>query len=41
MRAWDRATGTCIATLTGHTEPVNSMASSPDGARFATDFPPR
>ncbi|MEU8445390.1 hypothetical protein ACFV2I_38010 [Streptomyces microflavus] len=31
MRVWDRATGTCIATLTGHTEPVNSVAISPTG----------
>ncbi|MFJ8405967.1 WD40 repeat domain-containing protein [Streptomyces microflavus] len=41
VRVWDRATGTCTATLTGHTEPVNSVASSPDGAWFATDFQSR
>lgn len=33
---WDRASGTCTATLTGHTEYVQSVAIAPDGTWPAT-----
>ncbi|MFG1755963.1 WD40 repeat domain-containing protein, partial [Streptosporangium sandarakinum] len=37
VRLWDAATGTQIgAPLTGHTNPVFSVAFSPDGKRLAT-----
>ncbi|MGW1496800.1 WD40 repeat domain-containing protein [Streptomyces sp. NPDC002402] len=36
MRIWDRATGTCTATLTGHTNSVRSVAIAPDGTWLAT-----
>ncbi|MFE0845876.1 WD40 repeat domain-containing protein, partial [Streptomyces rochei] len=36
VRIWDRATGTCTATLTGHTESVLSVAIAPDGTWLAT-----
>ncbi|MFI6209169.1 WD40 repeat domain-containing protein, partial [Streptomyces sp. NPDC051041] len=31
-----RATGTCTATLTGHTDAVDSVAIAPDGTWLAT-----
>ena len=31
VRIWDAATGVCLATLTGHTDDVNSVFFSPDG----------
>jgi WD40 repeat protein len=31
IQLWDRASGWCVATLTGHTGPVNSLAFHPDG----------
>ncbi|MFE9024583.1 NB-ARC domain-containing protein [Streptomyces sp. NPDC007808] len=36
VRIWDRASGTCIATLTGHRGRVGSIAISPDGTWLAT-----
>jgi WD40 repeat protein len=36
VRLWDRATGTCTATLTGHTGPVHSVAIAPNGTWLAT-----
>ncbi|MEV7318210.1 hypothetical protein AB0N56_35455 [Streptomyces microflavus] len=39
MRVWDRATGTCIATLTGHTEPLNAVAISPGRGLVRHGFP--
>jgi WD40 repeat protein len=36
VRIWDRATGTCTATLTGHTDWVMSVAIAPDGTWLAT-----
>ncbi|MFF4312405.1 WD40 repeat domain-containing protein [Streptomyces sp. NPDC001507] len=36
VRIWDRASGTCSATLTGHTSSVLSVAIAPDGAWLAT-----
>ncbi|MFI1169625.1 NB-ARC domain-containing protein, partial [Streptomyces sp. NPDC020801] len=39
VRLWDRATGTCTATLTGHTTWVLSVAIASDGSWLATaDF---
>ncbi|WP_406372766.1 WD40 repeat domain-containing protein [Streptomyces sp. NBC_01550] len=36
VRIWDRASGTCSATLTGHSESVWSVVIVPDGAWLAT-----
>nr|XP_017086914.2 F-box-like/WD repeat-containing protein ebi [Drosophila bipectinata] len=36
VRLWDVERDTCIHTLTKHTEPVNSVAFSPDGKNLAT-----
>jgi WD40 repeat protein len=36
VRVWDRASGTCTATLTGHTDWVYSVAIAPDGTWLAT-----
>ncbi|MEV5937029.1 hypothetical protein AB0L56_31025, partial [Streptomyces sp. NPDC052079] len=36
VRIWDRASGTCTATLTGHTHWVWSVAIAPDGTWLAT-----
>ncbi|MGW7367930.1 NB-ARC domain-containing protein, partial [Streptomyces sp. NPDC054841] len=36
VRIWDRVTGRCTATLTGHRDWVNSVAISPDGTWLAT-----
>ncbi|MFF1381620.1 NB-ARC domain-containing protein [Streptomyces sp. NPDC058308] len=36
VRIWDRASGTCTATLTGHRGRVGSIAISPDGTWLAT-----
>ncbi|MGW3719083.1 WD40 repeat domain-containing protein [Streptomyces sp. NPDC005133] len=36
VRIWDRASGTCSATLTGHSESVWSVAIAPGGAWLAT-----
>ncbi|MFF4321421.1 WD40 repeat domain-containing protein [Streptomyces sp. NPDC001568] len=36
MRIWDRATGTCTATLATHNGQVLSVAISPDGTWLAT-----
>ena len=36
VRVWDVATGTVVATLTGHTAPVTTVAFSPDGNTLAT-----
>ncbi|WP_331758894.1 NB-ARC domain-containing protein (plasmid) [Streptomyces sp. NBC_01544] len=36
VQIWDRATGTCTATLTGHTRPVESVAIAPDNTWLAT-----
>ena len=33
VKVWDAATGQEILTLKGHTDPVNSVAFSPDGTR--------
>nr|WP_267893780.1 hypothetical protein [Streptomyces sp. CB01635] len=35
MRLWDRASGQCTTTLTGHTDRVTSVAISPDGTWLA------
>jgi WD40 repeat protein len=35
-RVWDAETGHLLATLTGHTGPVNDVAFSPDGNRIVT-----
>ena len=36
IRLWDVATGSCTATLNGHTDDVNSVSFSPDGSRLAS-----
>ncbi|MGY5014721.1 WD40 repeat domain-containing protein [Streptomyces sp. 900105755] len=36
VRIWDRASGTCSATLTGHSESVWSVAIAPDGTWLTT-----
>ena len=36
VKVWDAATGQEALTLTGHTEPVWSVAFSPDGRRLAS-----
>ncbi|WP_432056229.1 NB-ARC domain-containing protein [Streptomyces sp. bgisy022] len=36
VRIWDRATETCAATLTGHTDGVTAVAVAPDGSWLAT-----
>lgn len=36
VELWDVATGDHLASLTGHTGPVEDVAFSPDGARLAT-----
>ncbi|MFB7020455.1 NB-ARC domain-containing protein [Streptomyces microflavus] len=36
VRIWDRPSSTCTATLTGHTNDVNSVAISPDGTWLAS-----
>jgi WD40 repeat protein len=36
VRIWDRVTGTCTATLAGHTGPVMSVAIVGDGTWLAT-----
>ncbi|MFE4688365.1 NB-ARC domain-containing protein, partial [Streptomyces sp. NPDC056721] len=36
VRIWDPATGTCTATLTGHTSGVTAVAIAPDGTWLAT-----
>jgi WD40 repeat protein len=36
VRLWNVRTGRPIATLTGHTDRVNDVAFSPDGATLAT-----
>ena len=36
MRLWDVITGKCLYTLQGHTNCVDSVAFSPDGATLAT-----
>jgi WD40 repeat protein len=33
---WDAKTGAVLATLSGHTAPVNDASFSPDGARIVT-----
>ena len=35
-RLWDVATGTCAATLEGHSDNVTSVVFSPDGRTMAT-----
>ncbi|WP_331735526.1 NB-ARC domain-containing protein (plasmid) [Streptomyces sp. NBC_01166] len=35
VRLWDRASGRCTKTLTGHTSPVMSLTISPDGTWLA------
>ncbi|MFE2645455.1 WD40 repeat domain-containing protein [Streptomyces nigra] len=36
VRIWDRASGTCTATLAGHTAGVDALAVAPDGTWLAT-----
>ncbi|ELS50325.1 putative WD repeat protein [Streptomyces viridochromogenes Tue57] len=36
VRIWDRDTGTCTRTLTGHTGEVQAVAIAPDGTSMAT-----
>jgi WD40 repeat protein len=36
VRIWNLASGDCVQTLVGHTEPVNAIAVHPDGVRIAS-----
>ncbi|KXX77775.1 Vegetative incompatibility protein HET-E-1 [Madurella mycetomatis] len=36
VKIWDPATGQCVATLKGHSHPVNSVAWSYDSSRLAS-----
>jgi WD40 repeat protein len=36
VRAWDRASGNCTATLTGQTGPMRALAIAPNGTWLAT-----
>jgi WD40 repeat protein len=36
VKVWDAKNGRLTATLTGHTDAVNSVACSPDGKRIAS-----
>jgi len=39
VRLWDRASGALLATLTGHSDPLNGIAFSPDGRTLASGGP--
>ncbi|OMH79751.1 F-box-like/WD repeat-containing protein TBL1Y, partial [Zancudomyces culisetae] len=36
VRVWDAASGTCLRTLQAHSDPIHSLAFSPDGRHLLT-----